>query len=416
MNNSEYEILTEAAVPDYLRAHADLAHRVDPDTVNVREVGDGNLNLVFVCRDETGSSLVLKQSLPYVRSAGPSWPLTADRSHAEALGLTEGFRASPSTGAELFAYDPANHVLAMEDLSALTVWRTALAEGHIVPGAAASSGRHLARLMFWTSVLGLPPYSMRAQMARSTNSAMCRITEDLVFTEPYNDHSNNRFDDALRPYVEAIRTDPRLLDEVARLKFEYMTRTEALVHGDFHTGSVMVGLDDRGVAKAFDAEFCFYGPIAFDLGTLLGNLLFAFVRASCVGNDRQRDWLGGVPAELWTGYQDEVWELWPTRADTALTDAFAVDWLTRVARDTVGFAACEAIRRIVGYAKVSDIEALPVTLRPLCAAVVLDTARRWLTAPSAGWDAELFDQIDLDTIGRRGHALPQSSGCAGSTE
>lgn len=39
------------------------------------EVGDGNLNLVFIVKSEQGS-VIVKQALPYVRLVGDSWPAT----------------------------------------------------------------------------------------------------------------------------------------------------------------------------------------------------------------------------------------------------------------------------------------------------------------------------------------------------
>src|SRR3984885_8351407 len=54
----------------------------------VREVGDGNLNLVFIVEGPSGG-LVVKQALPYVRLVGESWPLPLSRSHFEHLALAE---------------------------------------------------------------------------------------------------------------------------------------------------------------------------------------------------------------------------------------------------------------------------------------------------------------------------------------
>jgi 5-methylthioribose kinase len=48
----------------------------------IREVGDGNLNLVFIVEGSDGSVCV-KQALPYVRAAGPSWPMSPDRAFFE---------------------------------------------------------------------------------------------------------------------------------------------------------------------------------------------------------------------------------------------------------------------------------------------------------------------------------------------
>ena len=144
MKDACYRILTERTVAAYVHGRPELVALIDAHTLDVREVGDGNLNLVFVCRDGHGASLVLKQSLPYVRVAGPSWPLTADRSHAEARGLHAAASASAATSPRLLGYDPEQHVLAMEDLSNLSVWRTTLNQGDLAPHAVAACGRHLA--------------------------------------------------------------------------------------------------------------------------------------------------------------------------------------------------------------------------------------------------------------------------------
>lgn len=384
-----YPLLTEATIPAYLRTRPDLARRIDPTTVDAREVGDGNLNLVFVCRDGGGRTLVLKQSIPYVRAAGPSWPLTADRSHAEARGLAESCRVSPTTSVDLFAYDPVDHVLAMEDLSRLRTWRAVLADGGPTIGVAESCGRHVARLLFGTGVLGRDASDVRVEMGRSANPDLCRITEDLVFTEPYVDHPNNRYDAEIEDAVASLRADPRVLAAVSRLKLEFMTRTDALIHGDLHTGSVMVDPEGCTAPKVIDAEFCCFGPVAFDLGTLVGNFLLATVGADGADGDAPPHRLATLTDELWDAFTDEFWRLWAGRVDRSLTDAAARARLDGIRRDVLGFAACEAIRRVIGFAKVTDLETLPRERRVQAARAVLDVAGRWLVdaevvAPQTG--------------------------------
>jgi 5-methylthioribose kinase len=63
-----YEFLEADGVARYLAQHDELASLVDVDALTVREISDGNVNLVFLCRDRTGRGLVLKQALPYVRA------------------------------------------------------------------------------------------------------------------------------------------------------------------------------------------------------------------------------------------------------------------------------------------------------------------------------------------------------------
>jgi len=54
----------------------------EPASWDIREVGDGNLNLVFIVSGNVGS-VVVKQALPYVRMVGESWPLPVYRAHFE---------------------------------------------------------------------------------------------------------------------------------------------------------------------------------------------------------------------------------------------------------------------------------------------------------------------------------------------
>ena len=65
-----------------------------------------------------------------------------------------------------------------------------------------------------------------------------------------------------------------------------MERAQALLHGDLHTGSVLV---TPNTTHVIDAEFATYGPMAFDVGKFMANLLLAFF--ACDGHatdDRPR--------------------------------------------------------------------------------------------------------------------------------
>jgi len=364
---ADYTLLTVDTVADHVAARPALAARLDASRLaSVHEVGDGNLNLVFILRDEDGRALVLKQALPYVR-VDPTWPMTPERARFEAHALATHGAVDGDHVPALFDFDPERYILGIEDLSDHVVWRTALNQGHQHDGAAHDMGRLVARTAFATSALAMDPHALKAAMARSVNPALCQITEDLVFTEPFITHEHNAVLPANEPDVARLVSDPEVLRQVGLAKWAFMTQAEALVHGDLHTGSIMVRSaagDVVASAKAFDSEFAFYGPVAFDLGVLYANFVMAAARAVVLDEFDRADWLLQQSVEMWDGFEDEFRDLWPSRIDPRVWgDDVLEDLLARWESDTGVFAAAEIARRIIGFAKVSDLQSLPEAQR-----------------------------------------------------
>jgi len=66
--SASYEFLTAENIASYLASHKEVSSIIDAGSiVDMKEVGDGNLNVVFIVKDKQGKGIVLKQSLPYVR-------------------------------------------------------------------------------------------------------------------------------------------------------------------------------------------------------------------------------------------------------------------------------------------------------------------------------------------------------------
>lgn len=332
------------------------------ELVEAQEVGDGNLNLVFKIFDSQGvSRIIVKQALPYVRCVGESWPLTLDRARLEAQTLVEHYKHAPQHTVNILHYDPELAVMVMEDLSDHRIWRSELIKNVYYPQAARQLGEYLAQTLFHTSDFYLHPHVKKAQVAQFINPEMCEITEDLFFNDPYQVHERNNYPAALEADVDALRQDTQLKLAVASLKHSFFSHAEALLHGDIHSGSIFVA---EGSLKAIDAEFGYFGPIGFDIGTAIGNLLLNYC---------------GVPGHL--GIRDaaaareqrliDIQDLWSTFAerfqalarektqDAALSvPGYASEFLKKVWTDAVGFCGTELIRRSVGLSHVADIDTI----------------------------------------------------------
>lgn len=353
-------MLTADSVPSYIDSRPALSALVDTATLEVREVGDGNLNLVFICKDPAGRGLVLKQALPYVRLVGPEWPMTEQRAarEAEALGV---HGALSDDVCRLLDFDPEQFVMALEDLSDHEVLRSRLNRGGTFEGTAQRVGRYVADVAFGTSFLALGEEEFRVRAGAVVNPELCSITEDLFFTEPYLGAERNSVRGGLAATVAEYQSDAGWIGGAMAMKRRFLTVQEMFIHGDLHTGSIFVRYDDAGLSlKAFDSEFACYGPIGFDIGSYWANMLAASARASALGNESRAARLRGTVKDNWHAFTQRMWQMWPQRRDPSkYPDSFLESWLDSIRVDAFGFAGCEAARRIIGLAKVSDVEELP---------------------------------------------------------
>lgn len=77
--NTAYRTLDAEGVRSYVASLPTIAARLGsaPETWTIREVSDGNLNMVFLAEGSNGG-VCLKQALPHVR-VDPSWKMPLDR-------------------------------------------------------------------------------------------------------------------------------------------------------------------------------------------------------------------------------------------------------------------------------------------------------------------------------------------------
>jgi 5-methylthioribose kinase len=284
----------------------------------------------------------------------------------------------------------------MEDLSDHKVWRHALNDGATHDGAATAVGRYIGAVAFGTSVFGMGRTELAEAQAEAINPELCEITEDLVFTEPSVDAGRNEVLPANEPDAAALAADDVFVDAMGWAKYVFMTHGEALIHGDLHTGSVMVrapqGSTQTDSVKVFDSEFAFYGPVAFDIGATWANYVLAAARAFSMGDDARGDWALSLVDQTWQGFEEEFRARWPQRRDPrvwreALLESRLAEWQAQ----SWLFAAAKMSRRIVGAAKVTDVQTLPEELREGAARGVLAAARAAVRAP--GDSASAFIEL-----------------------
>ncbi|GGI44179.1 methylthioribose kinase [Paenibacillus marchantiophytorum] len=356
---STYHPLSEIQAIEYARQIPNL-FQADSDLTS-HEIGDGNLNLVFrISEIATGKSIILKQALPYAKVVGESWPLTLDRARIESEALIIEEALNPDLVPHVYAYDADLALTVMEDLSDHVIMRKGLIEGNQYPLFAEHIGRFLANTLFFTSDLGKNQQEKKIQQGRFINPELCKITEDLIFDDPYRDAETNSIEAPIRDAAEQLWADKNLHFEVAILRNKFLTSAQALLHGDLHTGSIFIKPDST---KVIDPEFAYYGPMGFDIGAVLANLILNFAgqegwSTTSESRTAYRAYLLQTVKDVWTHFEANFRALWNQHGvDRVFQAAGYQDYfLAELLKDTVGFTGAKMVRRIVGLAHVADID------------------------------------------------------------
>ena len=410
----EFEAMSSTELSAYLRAVPAVSALLDePDELDIAEVGDGNLNFVYFATNARApaKSVVVKQAPPFLRLAGKTWPLTRHRMEREVAALRRFAALCPQHVPTVYHADSGLFLVVMQRLASHRILRQGLMDGVVYPRLAEHMSTYLAHTLFFGSDLFLAPDVKKQAVSESINVELCKITEDLVFTYPFEDHASNIYNPALpRAEIERLWRSTGVRTAVAEMKWKFMNDAETLLHGDLHTGSIMVNHDETYV---IDPEFSFYGPMAFDIGALLANLLLAFfsrdwhdrpqahpvasaVHAYSMGasangaapyepgtvsaahTDRgdaarpgaYQDWLLEQLTSIWNLFETKFSGLWREhegrRNSHFIGDdfsgecaaAFRARFIKHLLAETLGFAGCKIVRRIVGMAKVADVTSI----------------------------------------------------------
>jgi 5-methylthioribose kinase len=332
-----------------------------------KEIGDGNINYVFrVLEPATGRSVIIKHADIILRLTGRKLSLERSRIEAEVYAIYN--KLAPGLVPEIFLYDPIMCCIVMQDLRDYENMRYALTAGKTFSTFADDISTFMAQTLMRTTDSIMNLMDKKFLVRDFINPEMCLISERLVFTEPYTNHegTNVSFKENAEFLQRELYEDEALGLEAAKLKEAFKSNAQALIHGDLHTGSIFV---KEGSTMVLDPEFAFYGPIGYDVGNVIANLLFAWVNAEVAmcGEAKQtfQAWAeNAITQTTDLFYQKSLRILKEESTDRmAKTKGFAEWFMDTVMADTAGMAGMEINRRIIGIAKVADIAGIQDPLK-----------------------------------------------------
>jgi 5-methylthioribose kinase len=349
-----YFLMKEGDVADYIREKLDFF--APGAQLETKEIGDGNLNYVFRVRDvKAGKSIIVKQAGEALRISA-EMKVSTDRNRIESEILILQDKYAPGSVPKIYQYDTVMCACIMEDLFDYQLMRYALMEHKTFPRFAEDVTTYMVNTLLNTTDVVMEHKEKKALVKSFINPELCEITEDLVYTEPYNDvNKRNIVTPANAEFVKKELYDDQALHlEVAKLKFEFMNNAQALIHGDLHTGSIFV---NQQSTRVFDPEFAFYGPMGYDIGNVVANLFFAWDNGNAAGETAFCEWLLKTAAEVIDLFKQKFLVCYAKRVTDVMakTKGFAEYYLGTIIADTAACTGTELIRRTVGMAQVKDV-------------------------------------------------------------
>ena len=331
--------------------------------LTAKEIGDGNINYIFKVEDKiNGKSIVLKQADKLLRSSGR--PLDLSRSKIEANILKIENDLAPNFVPKVYLYDEIMCVLAMEDISEYKNLRTELLAGKIFPNLANNISEFLSKTLLLTTDLFMNKFEKKKNVKEFINPELCDISECLVFTEPYDNNRNRNIITAgNEEFVEnTLYKNEDLHFAILKLREKFMNYSQSLIHGDLHSGSIFI--NEKGI-KIIDPEFSFYGPMAYDIGNVIGNLYFPLYRAKFFMEENEKkekfiNWLEKCIFDIPNLFSEKCKLLWEKYSNDKLlkNEKFRDYYIENIVKDSLAYAGTEIIRRTIGDAKVLGLTSL----------------------------------------------------------
>ena len=343
---------------------------LENDDLTVKEIGDGNINYIFKVENKIdGKSIVLKQADKLLRSSGRPLDLTRSKIEANILRIENDL--APHFVPEIYFYDEIMCVLAMEDISEYKNLRTELVAGKIFLNFADNISEFLSRTLLLTTDLFMDKFEKKKNVKEFINPELCDISECLVFTEPYDNNKNrNIITTGNEEFVEnMLYKNEDLHFAILKLREKFMNYSQSLIHGDLHSGSIFI--NEKGI-KIIDPEFSFYGPMAYDIGNVIGNLYFPLYRAKFFMEDSKKkeefiNWLEKCILDIPILFSKKCKLLWEKYSDDKLLKnrKFRDYYIENIVKDSLAYAGTEIIRRTVGDAKVLELTNLETSEKKL---------------------------------------------------
>ncbi len=347
----------------------------DVPSTSWEEISSGNINYIYRIKNkENQKSVILKFASEETR-VRPDGFLSPKRNEHEAGVLNWYEKVVPNYVPRVFSINAEKHYFLMEDIVDACSLRDSLMKGALYKELGKTLAYFIVHSTFPLLDMARDDRQVDRPCSFSYSNDLVRITEELVFVAPYyNPKNRNRYTKGNETFIKERLKSCKLQAVVFSLLEKFKTYKQSLIHGDLHTGSILIKTcnsevlsndDDLMNMFVVDPEFAFYGPIAYDVGNVLAHLHFAkLYKSFTLKNEEERSIYVSY-------YQDQIenfLNFFAKEGVSVLKNIVCNEfyrnvpllsgYIESIIDDAFRYAGCEIIRRVVGSTKVPELEAI----------------------------------------------------------
>ncbi len=322
------------------------------------KLSDNKLNHIFQISDQNQKTVIIKQAKSNSFSA-------QERINIEVERTLEHHRCCPEHTVKVLLHDSSQSCFVMQDVSEYQSIITTRTKGETLPNVGQQLGYFLAHTLFYTSDFYLSKVDKNTKICQLINSDNQLTTDYSALTEPDDELNLKHLSQASLDFLFELKQDETFKSELAELKAKCLNSTQAFVHGNLTPEHILI--DNKNI-KVINTKYAFYGPIGFDIGTVLGSFLLDFCTSALSLKSHQRadhlDYLIQSIRDIWHQFANIFSDLMESKTkNLALQNTtYQARFLRSIFLDSLGYAGCELIRQatmavpLIDFNMISDKE------------------------------------------------------------
>ena len=347
---NRYFLMEEKDFPAYIQDK--LSFFPSDAALTCKEI-EGGISQAFCISDDRGHRVIVKQA-GHPLKTGRNKTFTKDQVRAEANIMRLQQALCPGQVPEVYLYDETMGTIIMDGMADHELMAAGLTAHKTYPRFAEEITDFLVHSLLLTSDICMDHQEKKKLVQGFSNPEFCSIRENLApgASFPADKGRNGIFPPVSDFAREQICEDDQLRTETAALHFHFMNCPQALIHGSLGSESVFINSKHTFI---FHPESAFFGPMGYDIGTVIASLFLAWANGNATIEDPSDragfcGWCMCTILEIVELFQDKFQAAWEHKAADPLAEApgFSASYLAEVMADAAGYAGTECIRRIMG--------------------------------------------------------------------